>query len=114
MHKTLEPRHELRIRTDEPSSPLHKHVPVDKIRGIKIAEFEELAECLFVADEFLHTVKESKFVMIGRERKCRGNRFRECRDKGWRHGGSICLCWLCMMNLSPLSITKVSTPSQLP
>ena len=91
MHKPFEPSHQLWVRPNVTSSPLNKNLSVNEVRGIKVTEFEELAERRLVSNVFLDAVKEREFLLSWRH----GGRwlygFWQRRDEGRRNSRNLTL-----------------------
>lgn len=110
VHESLEPRHQLWVRTNVSSCPFDENLSVDEIGGVKVAELEELAKRRLVSDVFLDTIKERKFFLCRRHRRRRLDWFWEGGDEGRRNSRSFTLRGLGMMNLGSLfPVSKHST-----
>ena len=107
MHKPFEPSHQLWVRPNVTSSPLNKNLSVNEVRGIKVTEFEELAERRLVSNVFLDAVKEREFLLSWRHRGRRLDGFWQRGDEGRRNSRNLTLRRLMMVNLGSLFILSV-------
>jgi hypothetical protein len=81
-HETTEPIHKLGIGSDVPLGPLDKDVSVEKVGGVQVAKFQEIAEDLFVRNELLDAVEESDFFLARSHGNRRWEGLRERRNQG--------------------------------
>ncbi|KAI5288661.1 hypothetical protein KEM55_009029, partial [Ascosphaera atra] len=58
VHEPLEPRHDLRVGTDEALGATDEDILINQICAVQVAQLQELPKSLLVAHELLDTVKK--------------------------------------------------------